>query len=382
MKVALVYDRINKWGGAERVLLALHKLFPEAPIFTSVYSKKGAPWADGIQIIPSFLQKIPFFRNHHEILAPLMPIAFESFDFSEYDVVISVTSEAAKGVITSSHTLHICMCLTPTRYLWSGYTAYFGTIFSRLFSSPLIAYLKKWDVIAAQRPDFLIAISENVQSRIERYYFRRSEVIYPPLTLVQREKSEILNFKFETNSNDQSPKNKKNEDYFLVVSRLSKFTMYKRVDLAIKAANRLKIPLKIVGEGRDLDYFKEMAGETIEFLGQVSDEELSHLYADANALIFPGEEDFGLVMVEAQAQGTPVIAYRSGGAVEIVVEGKTGVFFDKQTVKSLVDAIEEFGHKRIRPETCIQNAKRFSEAQFEKQIRWFVKRANKDFFAK
>ena len=183
MKVALVYDRINKWGGAERVLLAFHRLFPDAPLYTSIYSRNGAPWADDFDIQPSFLQKIPRIQKSHEILAPLMPIVFETFSFDEFDVVISVTSEAAKGVITKPHTVHICYCLTPTRYLWSGYNDYFQDPFLRLASKPVISYLQWCDKAAAQRPDVYIAISKEVQSRISTYYHRDSTVIYPPVKI-------------------------------------------------------------------------------------------------------------------------------------------------------------------------------------------------------
>src|ERR1700689_2440230 len=169
MRVALVYDRINKWGGAERVLLALHKLFPKAPIFTSVYSPKKAPWADDMDIHPSFLQKYPHAISHHELYPFLMPIAFERFSFTEYDLVISLTSEAAKGIITKPGTRHICYCLTPTRYLWSGYKEYFKDPTLNILAAPVVSYLKKWDKVAAKRPDKFIAVSKEVQGRIKEY---------------------------------------------------------------------------------------------------------------------------------------------------------------------------------------------------------------------
>jgi glycosyltransferase involved in cell wall biosynthesis len=281
MKTALVYDRVNKWGGAERVLLALHKIFSEAPLYTSVYNKEKAPWADVFDIRTSFLQNFPKAQTSHELYAVLMPMAFESFNFDEYDLVISVTSEAAKGIITKPKTLHVCYCLTPTRYLWSGYNDYFRSSLFKLLSKPAVTYLRSWDKIAAQRPDEYIAISGEVQDRIKRYYNRESEIIYPPLQL----KSQISNLKSQN-------------DYFLVVSRLTNF--YKRVDIAIKACNDLKLPLKIVGEGADAENLKSLAGPTVEFLGNLSDFQLSNYYKNCKALIFPGREDFGLVMAEAQ----------------------------------------------------------------------------------
>ncbi len=181
MKVALVYDRINKWGGAERILLELHKLFPDAPLFTSVYYPKSALWAKDFIVRTSFLQKIPFLRKHHEVVPFLMPFAFEQFNFDEFDVIFSITSESAKGILIKPGSRHICICLTPTRYLWSGYTDYFSSSVSRFITKPLIEYLRCWDKIAGQRPDTYIAISQEVQKRIKKYYQRESKVIYPPI---------------------------------------------------------------------------------------------------------------------------------------------------------------------------------------------------------
>ncbi len=353
MKIALVYDRVNKWGGAERVLLALHKIFPHAPLFTAVYDKENAPWANVFNVKTSFLQDIAFLRSHHEFIPFLMPIAFENFNFDNYDLVISVTSEFAKGIITKPTTKHICICLTPTRYLWSGYNEYFKNESLRFLSKPLIKYLKYYDKVIAQRPDVMIAISSEVKNRIKKYYDRDSEVIYPPITL---------------NPESKFKNQEKQGNYFLVVSRLSRFTNYKRIDLAIHACNRLKLPLKIVGSG-DISYFKNISGDTIEFLGKVSDIELSQLYKNAKALIFPGNEDFGLVMAEAQSFGTPVIAFRAGGGKEIIKEGITGEFFDKQNSSSLMDVLQKFDKKRYTKKNCIENAKKFSFENFERSIK-------------
>ena len=197
MKVALVYDRLNKWGGAERVLLALHKLFPQAPLYTSVYDSQKASWAKVFDVRTSFLQNFPF-AMYHELYAPLMPLVFESFNFDEFDLVISVTSEAAKGIITKPKTKHICYNLTPTRYLWSGYSEYFKNPIFRFLSLPVIVYLKFWDKIAAQRPDKYIAISKEVQSRISKYYGRESVVVYPPVESI---KYQVLSSKYEEKEN-------------------------------------------------------------------------------------------------------------------------------------------------------------------------------------
>ncbi len=353
-RVAIVYDRINKWGGAERILLLLSEMFPKAPIYTSVYDSESAPWAKDLHITTSFLEKIPFARRHHEFFALFMPFAFEQFDFSKFDYVISLTSEGAKGIVTSSKTKHICICLTPTRYLWSGYDMYFANRLFRYLTYPLVWYLRRWDIAAASRPDRLIAISQTVKERIKKYYKRDSEIIYPPLFLSSS------HIKFA-----------KSKGYYLVVSRFSRFTPHKRVDLAIKAANRLKLPLKVVGEG-DATYFKSIAGSTVEIVGRVDDKTLAKYYAESKALIFPGVEDFGLVMIEAQSYGKPVIAFRDGGATEIILEGKTGEFFDKSTVSSLANALKKFNNKRYNTKDCIENSKRFSQRNFVQAVKKLI----------
>ncbi len=364
MKVALVYDRVNKWGGAERVLLALHQLFPDAPLYTSVYNPSAAPWADTFTVKASFLQNIPFFRNKHELLPFLMPLAFESFNFNSYDLVISVTSESAKGIITKPDTKHICYCLTPTRYLWSGYKEYFTNTYFRLATRTVVQALRKWDVVASQRPDAFIAISKEVQRRIKKYYNRESIVVYPP--------NEISNFKFQT---PNSKLNQNSGKYFLVVSRL---VSYKRIDLAIQACNRLNLPLKIIGVGSQEAKLKALAGPTIEFIGRVSDQELVTYYQQSRALIFPGYEDFGLTIVEAQLFGIPVIAYKAGGATEIIKDDVTGIFFQNQSVDSLIEGIRAFENKQFDNEKIKANVSRFSmdtfKRSFKKQVDLVMKR--------
>jgi glycosyltransferase involved in cell wall biosynthesis len=359
MKIALVYDRVNKWGGAERVLLALNKIFPNAPLYTSVYNPKKAPWADVFDIKTSFLQNYPHAVNNHEMYPFLMPMAFERFSFEQYDLVISVTSEAAKGIITKPGTKHICYCLTPTRYLWSGYDDYFKNKALRTAAHPAVAYLRKWDKIAAKRPDKMVAISTEVQGRIKKYYERDSAIVYPPVTL-------------QVPETKPSTKGRKG-NYFLIVSRLSKFTQYKRVDLAIEACNRLKLPLKIVGTGSLRKDLEKLAGPTVTFEGDVTDHELQGYYANCRALIFPAVEDFGLVVVEAQAFGKPVIALRKGGALDTIKEGETGLFFDEQSVEALVDVLKIFLKTRFAPKASIDQAKQFNEVQFKKKFLSLVK---------
>lgn len=356
MKIALVYDRVNKWGGAERVLLALHELFPEAPLFTSVYNPQTAGWASVFDIRTSFLERFPFAKHSHESYAPLMPLAFESFSFDEYDLVISVTSEAAKGIITKPHTKHICYCLTPTRYLWSGYDMYFHNQALKYSAQPVISYLREWDLVAATRPDVYVAISGEVQKRIKTYYNRDASIIYPPLT---------LNSQHVTRNTKHGNKN----DYFLIVSRL---VPYKRIDIAIEACNRLGLPLKIIGSGVEENQLKKLAGKTVEFLGHLTDSEVVDYYSNCRAFLFPGFEDFGLTMAEAQSFGKPVIAYKKGGALEIIVEGKTGLFFTPQTTAALLKTLHQFDKLQVNPDDCIQQSEKFSKDRFKKAFRSLI----------
>ncbi|MEK9175930.1 MAG: glycosyltransferase [Patescibacteria group bacterium] len=357
MKVALVYDRVNKWGGAERVLLALHKIFPDAPLYTSLYDKKKVKWAKPFDVRVSFLQSASSLRQYNDLLVLFMPIAFESFSFDEFDLVISVTSEAAKGIITKPGTIHICYCLTPTRYLWSGYDDYFSNNTFRTLTNPSVSYLRKWDQVASSRPDYYIAISTEVKKRIKEYYKRESEIIFPPLTLEKYKKI--------------SKKTK--QDYFLLVSRFSRFTYYKKVDLAIEAFNITGLPLKIIGTGPMIKAYKSKAKNNIEFLGELTDRRLTDYYENCKALVFPGLEDFGLVMAEAQSLGKPVIAYKAGGAKDIIKPGVTGEFFSEQTPESLIKTLKRFNEKSYNKAEIIRNSKKFSYKIFKNELEAFIK---------
>lgn len=357
MKVALVYDRVNKWGGAEKVLLALHELFPQAPLYTAVYHPQKAAWAKVFpRVIPTFLQKIPLMQDKHELLGTLTPVAFEMLDLSNFDLVVSVTSEAAKGVVTKPETVHICYCLTPTRYLWSGYDIYFANPLLRFVSKPIVSYLRYWDRIAAQRPDIMIAISSAVRGRIKKYYKRNSQIVYPPVDLekFKIEKGERL----------------KRKDFFLVVSR---FTPYKKLDLAVEAFNRLNQPLLIVGTGGQEWGLRRLAQKNVKFLGELTDRQLSSYYKRARALIFPQEEDFGIAAVEAQALGCPVIAYKAGGATETVIPGKTGEFFYPQTPEALAKVVKKFKPEDYKRGDLVENAERFSKERFLAKWRKILK---------
>lgn len=367
MKVAIVYDRVNKWGGAERVLLALQEMFPDAPLYTSVYNPKKAHWAKVFsRVYTTFLQSIPFIQAHHEWFGWLMPLAFESLDFRQYDLVISVTSEFAKGIITSPKTKHICLCLTPTRYLWSHYATYFKGQTFKGVAEPMVRYLRNWDKIAAQRPDLIVAISTEVQTRIKKYYGRDSIIVFPPvIKLVKRPPLE--------RSRRRAPfgEGEALRNYYLVVSRL---VPYKRVDLVVRAFNQLKLPLVVVGTGSEEAKLKRMADKNITFAGFVPEEKLAGYYQKARAFIMPQEEDFGLTCVEAQSMGVPVVAYRAGGARDTVIDGVTGVFFESQTVESLRKAVVRLEKLEFDKYAIIKNADRFSKEGFRQKLLKLIKK--------
>lgn len=350
MKVALCYDRVNKFGGAERVLLTLHEIFPKAPLFTSVYDKEKAKWAEFFpEIRTSFLQKIPFLRNNHEFIPFLMPLAFSRFNFDEYELVISVTSEFAKNINVRNK--HICYCLTPTRYLWSHNKDYLKNKYLKFLSWPIVIFLRKIDFQAAQKPDEIIAISTEVRNRIKKYYNRNSQIIFPPVDI------NIEDFKFKI------------KNYFLIVSRL---VCYKKVDLAIKAFNRLELPLIIIGTGREEKKLKKLAKKNIYFKGFVKEKDLYKYYKNAKALIYPQEEDFGITAVEAQMFGIPVIAYKKGGAIDTITT-KSGIFFYRQDEKSLINAIKQLEKKKFNKLEIKKSAKRFSNKVFKKEFLKTVK---------
>ena len=353
MKTALVYDRINKWGGAERVLLTLHELFPDAPLFTTVYDKEHAKWASVFDVKTSFLQQVPLAKSNHEFFPWVATIAFEQFTFDEFDLVISVTSAEAKGIITKPGTTHICYCLTPTRYLWSHYDEYFKSSPFRVLTKPVVSHLKKWDKVASSRPDHYIAISTAVQERIQKYYARDAHIIFPPVEIKKPKADCALPIK----------------DYFLIVSRL---VPYKKIDLAIDVFNKSGYPLVIVGQGRDEERLKNMAAKNIFFVKDLTDEMLSCYYKNSLGFLMLQEEDFGLSAVEAQLHGVPVIAYKKGGAIDSIVDGKTGILFNNQTTESVKNAIIEFGRKKFKKEDIIKNAERFNKQRFKKELLSFI----------
>ena len=357
MKVALVHDYLNQMGGAERVVMAFHEIFPDAPIYTSIYDPQRVdPAFQKMDVRTSFMQKIPMVTKHHQPFLPLYPFAMEQLDLRGYDLVLSSSSAFGKGVLTRPETLHICYCHTPMRWCWN-YDEYverehLGRV-SRSILPFLITGLRIWDQSTAMRVDDFIANSPVVAERIKKYYRRDAVVIPPPV--------EADRFLFDPATQP--------EDYFLILGRL---VPYKRIDLAIEACNALQLPLVIIGGGRDLERLQRMAGPTIRFLGRLSDEEVLHYYAHCRAFLFPGEEDFGIAPLEAQASGRPVIAYGAGGALASVIDGVTGLFFHEQTVESLISTLASFETSRFDPEVIRNHALEFDKPRFKRRIQQFI----------
>ncbi len=356
MRVAIVHDWLNQYGGAEKVLEALKGIFPDAPVYTSMVDRQRMPaiyrsW----DIRTSFMQRLPGVTRHHQLYLMLYPLAFEGLDLTDYDLVISNKSAFCHGVVTPPETQHVCYCLTPTRFVWM-YDAYrqregLGRGTDALLRL-MIPWLRLWDAAAVSRVDRFVAISETVQRRIRKFYRRESEIIYPPV-----------------DTDSLRPSDAPPGDYFLVLSRL---IPYKRIDIVIDACTRLGLPLRVAGDGRDRPALERRAGPTVRFLGRVSDEERTALLQGCRALIFPGMEDFGLVPLEAMACGRPVIAYAGGGALDTVIDGRTGAFFHEQTVDALSEVMQGFAATAFDPAQCRAQAERFSKAAFESQIRAFV----------
>lgn len=357
MKVALVHDYLNQYGGAERVLEAFCEIFPEAPIYTLLYNEKKTGYVfQSKKIYTSFLQRVPLVKNHHRSFLMLMPLAVEQFDLSQYDLVLSDSASYAKGVVTALNTRHICYCHTPIRYAWDDSQKYIDEFGYPNFIKKVIpffmSYIRVWDEQAAARVDYFIANSNFVAGRIAKYYRRAAEVIYPPV------KTNLFYIS-----------NQKPENYFLMVGRL---LPYKQFELAIAAFNKLGWPLKIIGAGPERTQLQKKAKSNIEFLGLVSDDKLKEYYAHCQAFISPQEDDFGIVAVEAMASGRPVIAYHGGGALEFVEEGITGLFFNEQNVDCLTAAMRRFNNSDFNPWLIRSKTLKFDQENFKEKIKNFI----------
>ncbi len=381
MKVALVHDWLTGIRGGEKVLEVFCELFPHAHLYTLLHNKGSVlDTIENMDIRTSFVQNLPLRKSKYRYYLPLFPSAIEKFDLREYDVVLSSSHCVAKGVITGSNTLHVCYCFTPMRYIWDMYDQYFagersGAI-TRFSVSFVLDYLRKWDVDSSQRVDNFVAISKYVAKRIKRYYDRESDIIFPP----------VDSSYFNPVSSD--------EGFYLMVSPLAP---NKRVDIGINAFNKLGLHLKVIGSGQEEKKLRKMAGKNVELMGWQSDETVRNHYAACKALIFPGEDDFGIVPLEAQACGKPVIAYGKGGALETIVplEGNkidiksekgesdkaTGIFFYEQTPESLVQAVTRFEDVKglFNCQVIRKNAESFDRVIFKDKIRNYIEQKYSEF---
>lgn len=355
-KIAFAHDHLFQIGGAEKVLAALTTIDSQAPIYTLINNQKiSGRLLNQANIRTSYLQKIPFINSLFKYWLVLMPRAWEKTDLTNFDLVISSSSAFVKGVNTGHNGQHICYCHAPTRYLWDNKEEYIGNLpegkLLKRFLPRVLNRLQNWDFVKAQQVDFFIANSSFIASKILRHYKRDSVVIYPPIKVEDFTIAEDIG------------------DYYLIVSRLRP---YKKVDLAIKAFNNLKLPLKIIGSGSELSRLKRLAQSNIEFLGELSDAKRNFYLSRCKAFIYPQIEDFGISALEAMASGRPVIAYRAGGALETVIDGQTGTFFDEQTWESLAHKILRFDEKKFKATEIRNHAKKFDEAVFKEKILNFI----------
>ena len=354
MRVALIHDWLTGLRGGEKVLEVLCELYPDATLFTMVYIPDSTSLIiESHPIRTAFTQKLPAVKSLYRWYLPLYPWAVESLDLDGYDLVVSSSHCVAKGVLTPPDSTHICYCHTPMRYVWDRFGDYFGNgVTARLVYGPVAHYLRKWDVASAARVDHFIANSKHVAERIQKYYRREADVIYPPVD------TEVY-----------VPAEEEPEDYYLIVSAL---VPYKRLELAIDAFNKRNEPLLIVGTGPQEAKLKARAGANIRFLGGLSQQELRPVYQRCQALLLPGVEDFGIVPVEAQACGRPVVAFAEGGALESVRDGETGVFFSESSPEALSDAIDRVSSLRFNRNAVRSWALGFSRQRFKDSVKTYI----------
>ncbi len=356
MRVAFVHDYLTQFGGAERVLLEMQRMYPQAPVYTSIYDPGAFEGRlAGIDVRTSYLQRIPGAVRHFRALLPLYPRAFESLDLRDFELVISSTTSFAKGVRVAPGTLHVSYVNTPTRFLW--YPHEYATELTPTLARPALAlltpWLRRWDWLAAQRPHHLVANSHNVAQRILQTYGRSAEVVHCPADVATAAAEVPVG------------------DYYLVMSRL---LTYKRIALAIEACTQLGARLKIAGTGPDERRLRALAGANVEFLGRVDDAQRLRLIAGARALIVPGVEDFGLVALEAAAAGRPTVAFAAGGALETVVEGETGLFFREPQAQSLASALQLLARSRFDRARMQAHAARFAPDVFRTRFAALIER--------
>ncbi len=352
MKVAIVHDYLNQAGGAERVVATLHRMYPDAPIFTTLFDAAvvGEPLASA-DVRTSWMQRLPFWKRHFKAYLPLYPFAIRSFDLRGYDVILSSSSAWGKGVRIPPGAVHVCYCYTPMRWVWS-FDNYVGrselSLPSRIAARLIVPWLRGWDVRSAASVHRFIAISTEVARRIRASYGRESDIVFPPVDV------------------HRFAAHRAAEDFFLVVSRL---TSYKRIDLAVRACTTLGLPLMVVGNGPDRAALERIAGPTVKFLGRVPDDEATLLFERCKAFILPGMEDFGLTPLEANAAGKPVVAFAGGGALDTVRDGETGVLFREETAFALGHALLAVSARTWDPHVLRAHAETFDEPVFEARLR-------------
>lgn len=356
MNIAIVHEWLTNMGGSERLIINFKEMFPEAPIYTTIYNpEKLDKELQNIDVRTSFLQNKRGALNNHQKFFPFMPMAFESFDLTQYDIVLSSSSSCAKGIVTRPDTMHICYCHSPMRYGWEFYYEYeekeVNNKLKKVLLKYLMNYMRLWDRATADRVDYFIANSENVAKRIWKHYRKESVVIHPAV------RAKLFNIS-ETD-----------EEYFLMVSRL---VSYKKVDLAIEVFNELGLPLVIIGDGGERPKLEAMAKSNIKFLGRQPDSVIKEYYSKCRGFVFPGEEDFGITPLEAQASGRPVIAFGKGGALETVIDEQTGVFFKEQTVQSMKEAMIKFDAINFDKQIIRNHAQTFDEEIFKMKIKNYM----------
>ncbi len=376
LRVALVHDWLVTLGGADRVLLALHEIFPRAPVFVALHDLSRLPEPfRRLDVRGTWLQRVPGAPQHHRLLVPLMPFAFGHVDLRSYDVVVSSSHACAKGVSVPAGAIHVCYCHTPMRYAWDLQDEYLAVLpaVARPPARVALARLRRWDHATAQRVDYFIANSHHVAGRIRRHYGREATVVYPPVDtdFFTPDESTQSTQSTDGHAGDWGDWEDRVdwEDYYLVVSRL---VPYKRVDVVVAAFNRLDRPLVVVGDGPERRRLQAMARPHVQFVGEVSETALRGYYRRCRALVFAGEEDFGLVPVEAQACGRPVIAYGRGGVVESVLPRITGFFFREQTADALVGAVRECDAMEFDRASIRHHAERFSVRRFQHEVEEFI----------
>ncbi len=364
MKIAIIHDYLIANAGAEKCLLALLEIYPKADIYSLFYDKSKFKYLSKYKVKTSFLNHLPFLKKRHQIFLPLYPLAIESLNLKGYDLIISSSWGWSKGIKKDKRTCHISYCYTPLRFVH-----YRDMLESRLarkkkpirfFAEKVVKYLKAWDIATAKNVDYFIATCNNVKSRIKKFYSRDSTVINPP--------TELNLFRLNGTI--------KKDSFFLVVSR---FVPYKKIDLAIEAFNKMKLPLKIVGSGCENKHLRDIAGPNIEFTDYLTQRELIKTYQNCQALVFPQEEDWGITSIEAQACGRPIIAYAKGGALEHVIEGKTGHFFKQQTSEAIIQAVKEFCKMSFDSNFLRNNALKYDREVFKEKVAKFVEEKYKEF---